>query len=106
MDSISPKQFNFPRPDWVILGMTQPNGLGVRLIASEQLTLAQLEAKFDHMPIWDGALEPVRYRMTSYSIELMVGMRTCRMVDGPDYPTCFKDLFGTWAPQARIAIEE
>lgn len=82
------------RPDWVMCGMTLPTG-GVRLLASQQLNRADLEAIFDHRAVFE--FDPVPL-MTSYRIILTTEMRTFVVIDAPDYPAAFQALFEQWTP--------
>jgi len=46
----------YGRPDWVMCGM--PWNGGVRLLASKDMTHAELEAQFGYRDIYDGGLTP------------------------------------------------
>jgi hypothetical protein len=86
---------SFGRPDWVMVGTTMPSG--VRLLASKELTHAELEAQFDRAAPWDAydfSIPPV----VSQRITLAAGMRTFIVIDAPDYPSAFRSLFESWTP--------
>jgi hypothetical protein len=74
----------YSQPDWVMCGMSLPEG-GVRLITSQQLNRAELQALFRRM---------------STAITLSTEMATCTVIDAPDYPTAFQNLFAKWNPQS------
>ena len=91
---INARTGEFSRPDWVMCGM--PHGVGVRLLASKDMTHAELEAQRD-LPdtdpwgSWPSALPPLRITLTA-------GMKTFTMIEAPDYPTAFRALFEKWTP--------
>ena len=85
----------FPRPDWVMCGVQNPAG-GVRLLASSELTQAELEAQIDRPDIFHDPLfgpSPVTQRLN-----LTAEMRTFTMIEAPDYPAAFQALFKHWSP--------
>lgn len=92
------------RPDWVILGGGQTNG-GVMVIASTQLTHAELEVAYDRGEYLD-ILSPFilndRRRVT-----LTVEMGQFVIIIAEDYQTAMKRLFEQWTPRAaeRPSIE-
>lgn len=108
--------FGFTRPDWVMCGAAMPTGW-VRLIASKELRQAELEAKFEyvrgHSPYWiDGDIGGIPL-MTSAKVTLTVEFRSEKphfliIIDAPDYPAAFAELFRVWspAPDVREAIGE
>jgi hypothetical protein len=92
---VNPMTAGFGRPDWVMVGM--PRAGGVRLLASKDMTHAELEAAFDRAAPWDAydfTLPPI----VSQRITLTAGMRTFTVIDAPDYPSAFTALFETWTP--------
>lgn len=89
--SIDPAGFS--RPDWVMCGM--PWNGGVRLLASKDMTHAELAADYgwaDTDP-WDGP--PM---LTSRRITLTSGLKTFVLIEAPDYPSAFAALFEQWTP--------
>ena len=84
----------FARPDWVMCGCPVPGG--VRLLASKDMTHAELSADYGYadigVPGWD---PPV---LTSRRITLTAGMSTFIMIEAPDYPSAFAALFEQWTP--------
>jgi hypothetical protein len=92
--ALSPNAAGFGRPDWVMCGT--PGPLGVRLLASKDMTHAELEAKFDHVMAdtgWDVFPHSVSQRIT-----LTAGLKTFIVIDAPDYPSAFRALFEQWTP--------
>lgn len=91
----SPFTTAFPRPDWVMCGMPQPGGDGVRLIASKELDRAELEAQVSRLEVWPGEMfpDPVSQRFL-----LTAEMRTFTVIDAPDYAVAFRTLFEGWTP--------
>ena len=95
----------FPAPDWVMCGVQNPAG-GVRLLASQDLTQAELQALIDYPEIvYDPFPVPGQVRQRFL---LTAEMRTFSMIEAPDYPAAFQALFEHWSPQpaARAAIGE
>jgi hypothetical protein len=96
------------RPDWVMLGVSNADGT-VRLIASKELTRAELEYEADYEEIhslW--SLEPPRMVQTSAVYRLTAELRTWVLITAVDYPAAFDALFGQWAPERarRPEIEQ
>jgi hypothetical protein len=83
----------FGRPDWVMCGMAGPAG-GVRLLASKDMTHAELSADYDWADI--GPWSPPMLR--SRRITLTSGLKTFIVIDAPDYPSAFRALFEQWTP--------
>jgi hypothetical protein len=93
---------SYGRPDWVMCGM--PWNGGVRLLASKDMTHAELEAKFDHVNVECGLVYlPV---LAGHRITLTAGMSTFIVIDAPDYPSAFAALFEQWTPGPadRVAL--
>jgi hypothetical protein len=68
----------------------------VRLLASKDMTHAELEARFDWADINMGTyLSP---HLRSQRITLTAGLKTFVMIDAPDYPSAFRALFEQWTP--------
>jgi hypothetical protein len=89
-------------PDFVICGTPNPNG-GVRLIASRELNYAELSMESSYARIDDWLVSiPL---MTSYRVRLTTDMRTCVLIDAPDYATAFEHLFRDWSPDSRTPVE-
>lgn len=87
-----------PRPDWVMCGVPLPNGW-VRLLASRELNQAQLAAEFERAQVVDdGDLLPTWGPLVQQRIALTTEMRTFTVIDAPDYPTAFRELFKDWTP--------
>lgn len=84
----------YGRPDWVMCGM--PWNGGVRLLASKDMTYAELEAAYDWVDIDMGTHYSPHLR--SCRITLTAGMLTCVMIEAPDYPSAFRALFEQWTP--------
>lgn len=91
--AINPGGGGFSRPDWVMCGM--PHGSGVRLLASKDMTHAELSADFGYEDT-SGPWEPPA--LTSRRITLTSGLKTCVMIEAPDYPSAFTALFEQWTP--------
>ena len=89
---ISANTAEFGRPDWVMCGT--PHGAGVRLLASKDMTHAELSADYDwgEIDVWS---PPV---LRSQRITLTAGMKTVIMIEAPDYPSAFRILFEQWTP--------
>jgi hypothetical protein len=92
---LSPNVAGFGRPDWVMCGCPAPGG--VRLLASKDMTHAELEAQFDWGPDTDtwGFSPPV---LRGQRITLTAGLKTFIVIDAPDYPSAFRALFEQWTP--------
>jgi hypothetical protein len=108
MTRMSPGAFGISsRPDWVMCGVTLPSG-GVRLIASKELTRADLEAQWERaypqFDTWEVLSPPFGHARITLTTEI----RGFVMIEAPDYPAAFKALFEDWAPQAppRPGISE
>ena len=86
---------SFGRPDWVMCGT--PTAGGVRLLASKDMTHAELEAQFGYQDIDIGLMDPLPV-MTSQRITLTAGLKTFIVIDAPDYPSAFRALFEQWTP--------
>ena len=93
---IDPVAAGYGHPDWVMCGV--PWNGGVRLLASKEMTHAELDAQFGYTDIWDGGLTPGYAIPASRRITLTAGMRTFVMIEAPDYPTAFAALFEQWTP--------
>lgn len=87
----------FAPPDWVMCGMPLPDGR-VRLIASNQMTHAELSVKQDYPYVWDESPEPFTIGPITRTITLTSGMRTYVMIEADDYPAAFRALFEQWRP--------
>ena len=86
----------FPNPEWSICGMQLPDGK-VRIIASKELSYAELRYEAGFHQVFDGIF-PIHAGITHTDLTLTTHMRTCVLIDGPDYATCIKHLFETWKP--------
>jgi hypothetical protein len=77
---------------------------GVRLLASKDMTDAELNAQYSYQDIdpW-GEFPPM---LTSRRITLTAGLKTFVMIEAPDYPTAFRVLFEQWTPgpDERVAL--
>ena len=94
---------SWPRPQWVIVGIDLPTG-GVRIIASDSLTTAELEVQYD----WLNLGLPVTVgisRINRYEVSLTLKMLNLRIVEAATYGEALSGLFGNWTPERRIAIE-
>jgi hypothetical protein len=92
-------------PDWVMCGMRLATG-GVRLLASKELTLAELEVMVERQDIFwaPGDILPVAQAVTSQRMTLTTHMRTFVVIDAPDYPSAFSDLFRDWSPEGDVRL--
>jgi hypothetical protein len=91
---IGPVAAGYGHPDWVMCGV--PWNGGVRLLASKEMTHAELDAQRDLPDIdpwgsWPKMLPPLRIKLTA-------GMKTFTMIEAPDYPSAFRALFEHWTP--------
>lgn len=94
----------YMRPDWVILGVDNPPN-GVFIIASSDLTVAELRAVRDEWSEWppnDGLF----VRATSSVYELETTMRRYVWIQGTTYADAIRRLFEQWTPDQarRVAI--
>jgi hypothetical protein len=99
------------QPDWVMAGIPAPNGAGVWLLASKELTYAELTAQFDRAPdmYWDDPRDVIPGPVVGQRIALTVTMRTFVIIEAPDYPAAFTALFEHLQPgpgPARPGIEQ
>lgn len=83
-----------PRPDFVILGVPNPDG-GVLIVASKELSQAELESTADELDMWEVGR---RLRMSRTTYTLTAQMRSIHMVIGPDYGSALRTLFEQWTP--------
>jgi hypothetical protein len=91
---IGPVAAGYGHPDWVMVGV--PHNGGVRLLASKEMTHAELSADFGYADIGMTGWDPPA--LTSRRITLTAGMRTFIMIEAPDYPSAFAALFEQWTP--------
>lgn len=89
----------YQRPDWVVLGSPHQNG--VMILASKDLTQAELEFERDDLMAW-GRVEAVA---SHYRITLTVEMRTYVVVFADTYAEAWQRLFQQWQPEEPTAIE-
>ena len=97
-----------PRPDFVMCGVPRPEG-GVRLIASDRLSYAELRAEWTRQDtFWDTiGIAPVAAITTNFDLILTCHMGHLIIIDAPDYPTAFEHLFKQWSPQRqRTGIDQ
>jgi hypothetical protein len=91
-------------PDFVVLGI--PHEDGVMLLASNELSAAELEVEVDQVPYYRGAnigfLPGVKY------ITLTCHIGSYTIVTAPTYAEAFRNLFNAWTPKApeRRALSE
>jgi hypothetical protein len=88
---LSPDVAGFGRPDWVMCGCPAPGG--VRLLASKDMTHAELEVAYDWADTGRWPPIPRGQRIT-----LTAGLKTFIVIDAPDYPSAFRALFEQWTP--------
>ncbi len=91
-------------PDWVMCGMPGLAG-GIRLLASKDMTHAELAADYDWADtadVWDMSAPVLHCRR----ITLTAGLKTFIVIDAPDYPSAFRILFEQWTPGPgeRVAL--
>src|SRR5215831_4330347 len=92
-------QQSFPRPRWVMCGVDNPdNDHPCRLIASNTLTLAELMAEYEYADLVDPSHIMYQGVMTHYTLTLTTRMRNMIVIDGPDWKSCFNELFRKWSP--------
>ena len=84
------------RPDWVMLGMRDPARDGVMLLASKELTLAELSYEAE-VADYGWAFE-IRQAIVSHRYELRAEMATYVIITAPTYEQAFEHLFRTWRP--------
>ena len=89
---LSPNAAGFGRPDWVMCGC--PARGGVRLLASKDMTHAELEAAYDWADTGPWS-PPV---LCSQRLTLTAGLKTFIVIDAQDYPTAIRALFEHWTP--------
>lgn len=87
------------RPDWVMLGVPQPNGKGA-IFASTDLTEAELrhETEMDKWARWS-LVPPTRHLVTRIFLE--VQMRTYVMVVADTYAEALATLLREWKPERQ-----
>lgn len=85
---------SYARPDWVMCGV--PWNGGVRLLASKDMTHAELSADFGYTDIGIPGWDPPA--LTSRRITLTAGLKTFVMIEAPDHPSAFRALFEQWTP--------
>jgi hypothetical protein len=93
------------RPDWVMCG--GPGPCGVRLLASKEMTKAELSVDFGYEDRFMGLdlFDPLPWPR-SRRITLTAGVKTFILIDAPDYPSAFRALFEKWTPGPgeRVAL--
>lgn len=83
------------KPEWVMFGATMPDGT-VRLIASKELTEAELRTKAaQEITSWHHR-DPVG---VIYAHTLTCKMSNYVLIAAQDYPSAFQHLFMTWSPE-------
>jgi hypothetical protein len=88
------------RPDWVMIGIHAPDS-SVFIIASKELTSAELTAEADTMDIMSGwYTETVRVDVVRMRYLLSCDMRSYVIVHAPNYGAAFQHLFQQWSPEA------
>lgn len=90
------------RPDWVMCGIPWPEGGKVSIIASTELSQAELEAQrdaFDLDPF--DVLGP--FRMGPMRYTLRVEMHRFVIVVADTYEQAFRSLFEQWTPARTSA---
>lgn len=86
------------RPDWVMCGL--PSGDGrVMILASTELSQAELEAQRDHFELIDpyDAFGPIYPGPTRYT--LRIDMNRFVIVVADTYEQAFRSLFEQWSPK-------
>jgi hypothetical protein len=85
----------FGRPDWVMCGW--PSRGGVTLLASKEMTHAELEAQYgwEETGMRPDSSPPL---LRGRRITLTSGLKTFIVIEAPDYATAFKALFEQWTP--------
>jgi len=92
----------FPRPRWVMCGVDIPGERPCRLIASNTLRLAELTAEYEYADLVDPSHIMYQAIMTHATLTLTTVMRNMVIIDGPDWRTCFEELFRKWSPSGAI----
>lgn len=94
-------QFGYPpmygRPDWVLLGV--PNGIGVTVFGSLEMTEAELRAERELPLVPVGRFDMLEPGTTRYFISAQ--MKTFTMAHGETYAAALSVLFGYWDADAR-----
>lgn len=86
-----------PDPEWVMLGISQPEGVCV--FASRELSMAELRHALIHNAgvMFDGATGRNEF---SKAWELSVTMKDVYWATGTDYGDAIRRLFDEWSPDA------
>lgn len=88
-----------PDPEWVMLGIDQPEGVCV--FASRTLSIAELRSALNHVTITkDGES---RKNTFEAAWELAVTMDEVYWATGTDYGDAIRRLFEEWSPDASDA---
>ena len=107
--AVSISSIGFTQPDFVICGAPLASGW-VRLLASKELSKAELEAQFGFQDVYDDDYEsliPDAVMATSVKVSLTVEFMTWKqkafvLIDAPDYPSAFRALFEDWTPARDV----
>jgi len=83
-------------PDFVVMGM--PHEDGVMLMASNELSAAELEVEYDMIPYDRGMY--IGHIPGQRSITLTCHIGSYTVVYGDTYAEAFRRLFDAWTPQA------
>jgi hypothetical protein len=83
-------------------GVDIPGERPCRLIASNTLRLAELTAEYEYADLVDPSHIMYQAIMTHATLTLTTVMRNMVIIDGPDWRTCFEELFRKWSPSGAI----
>lgn len=94
------------RPDFVMLGTTVEDG--VLLIASDTLTSAEIEQRWDQIEVTTWGDNRRRHVPGLRWCELHAEMHDLHVIHAPNYAEAFRNLFADWTPPTpeRKAIPE
>lgn len=102
----------YSRPDWVMCGMPQPGGQGVRVIASKNLSYSELELKAQYQNLYLSDYDPVCIGRVNTSRELTLKVSMLPIdkgdvviIEADDYGTAMSELFRMWSPSQQKEIE-
>lgn len=87
------------RPDFVILGAPRPEG-GVVVLASKELTQAELTTKLTNEDELFGGFDPIGSVVPDYRTTLSTELRGYSIVMADTYGEAMAKLFAQWTPPA------
>lgn len=90
-------------PDWVMLGVPDPDSTGVLVYASDKLTRAELEVEIETADIYRLDSPIAGSLITDRRFQLTATSRTLVWATGATYGDAIRNLMEHWAPETPSA---